>query len=84
MNITPGEWQAHGAIVETDSPPNGVVIAAAKGPPPIAAANARAIAQVPRMLKLLEAIEAYQKDGLNRWDWIQGEVNSVLKEIRGG
>lgn len=50
---------------------------------PEAKANALAIAQLPRLMELLEAIEAYQRDGLNRWDWIQSEVNSVLAEIRG-
>lgn len=98
MNITKGHWRVnsdglpYSGLVKIQA--NYIEVAQIKKPgrakyytlgqlPEEVQGNIKAIAQVPHMVKLLEAIEAYQKDGLNRWDWIQSEVNSVLAEIRG-
>ena len=43
--------------------------------------NARIIAQSPKMYEILKAIEAYHKDGIDRWEWIQTNVSATLKAI---
>ncbi len=39
------------------------------------------INSIPEMVELIKAIKAYQKDGLNRWDWIQGKIDKIASDL---